>query len=267
MMTRRHTLGLAAAGLAAALPRAGAAQDAASGTAQTAFGPIPVPGGPMTLTPVEHASLTLTLPELAIAVDPVGDPARFGTPDLILVTHEHGDHFDPETLPALMGEQTRLITNPAVFDKLPQELKARAKAMTNGERRDEGGLDIEAVPAYNTTPERQQYHPRGRDNGYVLTLGESRLYIAGDTEDTPEMRALTGISLALLPMNLPYTQTPEQAAAAVEAFRPQVAVPYHHRGTDPAEFAARVAALGVPVTVVIADWYPGSDDPTGGRSN
>ncbi|WP_229582910.1 MBL fold metallo-hydrolase [Paracoccus sp. S-4012] len=257
MMTRRATLALAAAGLAAAtLPHRAAAQEAS----------FAVPGGQMTLRPVEHASLVIELPEARIAVDPVGAADRYGaTPDLILVTHEHGDHYSAETLAALMGEQTRLITNPAVFEMLPEDLKSRALAMANGEsHEDELGLTIDAVPAYNTTEDRQQYHPKGRDNGYVLTLGEQRLYIAGDTEDTPEMRALTGITLALLPMNLPYTQTPEQAASAVAEFQPQIAIPYHHGGTDPAEFARLVEEQGGGTQVEILDWYPASDDPAGG---
>lgn len=274
MFTRRNTLAFAAAGVAAAAAgRAALAQGtqpATAGAAGAAAQPIAVPGGGgFAILPVEHASLVVTHGPHRILVDPVGDPARYGAAaHLILVTHEHGDHFEPEALTALAGEDVPLIVNPAVFEKLPEALRARATAMANGDTHQalDGAFSVDAVPAYNITEERLKYHPKGRDNGYVLTSGDSRLYIAGDTEDTPEMMALEGISLALLPMNLPYTQTPEQAANAVKGFAPQVAVPYHHRGTDPEAFARLVADLGNGTEVVIADWYPGSDDPTGGEA-
>ena len=114
------------------------------------------------------------------------------------------------------------------------------------------GIPVEAVPAYNITADRRQYHPQGRDNGYVLTFGDRRLYIAGDTEDTPEMRALTGIEVAFLPMNLPYTMSVEQAADAVKAFRPAIVYPYHSRGSDTATFKELV---GDAAEVRLAEWY------------
>ena len=139
---------------------------------------------------------------------------------------------------------------------LPDALKERASTMANGDMAEALGMQIEAVPAHNTTEDRMQYHPEGRDNGYVLTIGGKRFYIAGDTEPTPEMQALTDIAVAFLPMNLPYTMTVQQAADAVAAFKPAVVFPYHHRGSDIQEFAQLVLDGGSGSEVVIANWYP-----------
>ncbi|MDF3604792.1 MBL fold metallo-hydrolase [Paracoccus sp. DMF-8] len=252
-MTRRISLQLALTGIAmGGLPRIGAAEDAAPAT--------------VSIRPIEHASFYLELPDRVIAVDPVGDAALYANlpqPDLILITHEHGDHFDPDRLQALLGEQTRIISNPAVLEKMSDALKARTTAMANGETADLDGLMISAVPAYNITEDRLQYHPKGRDNGYVLTIGGARFYIAGDTEATDEMKALTDIHVAFVPMNLPYTMTADQAAEGVAAFAPVQVYPYHHRGTDPAAFAAKLKELGSETEVIIADWYPAVEDPTG----
>ena len=144
------------------------------------------------MRPVQHASLVLTVPGMVIYADPVGGAALYEglpRPNLVLITHEHGDHFDPATLAALVAADTKLVTNPAVHDKLPDDLKARVTPLANGETTTVGEVEIEAIPAYNMTEDRTKYHPKGRDNGYVLTLGGGRVYIAGDTEDTPEMRA------------------------------------------------------------------------------
>ena len=208
--------------------------------------------------PISHASLALTLPGLVVYADPVGEAALYAdlpAPDLILVTHEHGDHFNVEMLTALAGDATTLVTNPAVFDKLPAALQAKATKIANGEATTAGGLKIDAVPAYNTTGDRLQYHPQGRDNGYVLTLEGGRIYIAGDTEDIPEMATLSGIDIAFLPMNLPYTMDIEQAARAAASFAPKTVFPYHYRGSDIAAFAALVAANGSGSTVIEHDWY------------
>lgn len=251
-MTRRISLQLALTGMAmGALPRALAAA---------------APAASVTIRPIEHASFYLELPDRVIAVDPVGNAAQYvglPQPDLILVTHEHGDHFDPDRLQALLGPKTRIISNPAAMAKMPAALQARTTAMANGETADLDGVMITVVPAYNITPDRLQYHPKGRDNGYVLTINGARFYIAGDTEATDEMRALKDIHAAFIPMNLPYTMTADQAAEGVAAFAPALVYPYHHRGTDPAVFAAKLKELGSDTEVIIADWYPAVDDPTG----
>ncbi|MCB1354395.1 MAG: MBL fold metallo-hydrolase [Rhodobacteraceae bacterium] len=244
-LTRRSTIltgaaALAGAGLSAFPRRARAA------------------GGAIGIRPISHASFVMTLPEMVIWNDPVGGAELYAgqpAPDLILITHEHGDHLDVPTLEAVVSETTVLVTNPAVHGMLPAALQARATPLANGERTEVGALSIEAIPAYNTTPERLQYHPQGRDNGYLLTAGDTRIYIAGDTEDTPEMRALEDIDIAFLPMNLPYTMTVEQAAAAVAAFRPAEVWPYHYRDSDVEAFAAAVAEGDSGTEVRRGPWY------------
>jgi len=217
-------------------------------------------GGDITVHPVSHASFVMETPVGTIYADPVGEPSTYGSfpkADLILVTHEHGDHYKPETLAALVSEDTPIITNPSVFDMLPDDLKAKAIQIQNGGSSDFQGVGIDAIPAYNTTPDRLQFHPEGRDNGYVLGFDGFRVYISGDTEDIPEMRALDNIDLAFVCMNLPFTMGVEQAASAVAEFRPRYVYPYHYRGRDdgtqdPAEFARLV---GNASDVKMGGWY------------
>jgi L-ascorbate metabolism protein UlaG (beta-lactamase superfamily) len=221
---------------------------------------FPVKGGDIIVHPVDHASFVMETPIGVIYNDPVGDAANyagFATPDLVLITHEHGDHYNADTLAAVVGENTQIITNPAVYEMLPEALKAKASMVANGETAMFKNLSIEAIPAYNTTPDRQKFHPMGRDNGYVLNLPDFRVYISGDTEGTPEMRVLKDIDLAFVCMNLPFTMDAEAAAAAVSEFKPSFVYPYHFRGRDggtqdPAEFAKMVAT---GTEVKIAGWY------------
>lgn len=251
-LTRRSTLKLGlAAGAITVMPFAGRAQMAKGDTYEA-------DGGEIVVHPISHASLVLNAPDFVIYADPVGGAALYdghSAPDLILVTHQHGDHFDAETLTALAGDQTKLVVNPAVYDMLPEELKAKATAVANGETASVGAVEIEAIAAYNTTEGRLQYHPKGRDNGYVVSVAGRRIYVAGDTEDIPEMRSLSDIDIAFVPMNLPYTMDVDQAASAVAAFKPAVVYPYHYRGSDPEAFAAKVAEAADGVEVVIGRWY------------
>ena len=215
-------------------------------------------GGEMLISPVSHASFVMSVPGLVIYNDPVGGKALYdGQPaaGLVLITHEHQDHFEPDTLAALVGVDTKLLVNPAVLEKLPADLKAKASAIGNGEKTTIGTVEIEAIPAYNTTEDRKKYHPQGRDNGYVLTVDGSRVYIAGDTEDIPEMRALKDIAIAFVPMNLPFTMDIDQASSAVAEFKPGVVYPYHYKGSDPEAFAAKVKAAGKEIEVVQGPWY------------
>jgi L-ascorbate metabolism protein UlaG (beta-lactamase superfamily) len=214
--------------------------------------------GRITIHPISHASFVMTVPDLVIYNDPVGGAGLYQgqpQPDLILITHEHPDHFDPETLRALVRDKTRLITNPAVFDKLPQDLRSKTQSIGNGESTTIGKIRIEAIPAYNTTPERMKYHPKGRDNGYILNVDGRRVYIAGDTEDTPEMRALKNIFIAFVPMNLPYTMDVTQASSAVAQFAPEIVYPYHYKGSDPHVFASMLAKAQSVTKVVFGKWY------------
>lgn len=256
-ITRRSGLkmGIAALG-ASALPRLVLAQD---GEPAGSFS-YPVEGGQVVFHPVQHASMVAETPGGVIYVDPVGGAEPYSDlpqPALILITHEHGDHFDLPTLQALPA--VRIITNQSVYDQLPPEMQERATPMANGEQAEVMGMAIEAVPAHNTTEDRMQYHPVGRDNGYILTIGGKRFYIAGDTEPTEEMKAMQDIEVAFLPMNLPYTMTVQQAAEAVAAFKPVVVFPYHHRGSDIQEFAKLVEASDAGSMVIIANWYPGGE--------
>ena len=160
-------------------------------------------GKAVTITAIKHASLRIQYDGLEIQVDPVAkyapetDYSKFPKADVILVTHEHFDHFDCDTIATLRKDSTEIVANPAV-----QKMLGSGTALTNGESRVLAkGIKLDAVPAYNTTPGHSQFHPKGRDNGYVLTIDGLRIYIAGDTEDIPEMASLKDIDVAFLPCN------------------------------------------------------------------
>jgi L-ascorbate metabolism protein UlaG (beta-lactamase superfamily) len=216
--------------------------------------------GDYTVHPIEHASFVMETPVGVIYADPVGDPSLYADmppADIILVTHEHGDHFNAETLTALTAENTQIITNPAVYDMLPDALKTRASALANGDSAALAGMEVAAIPAYNLTEDRKNFHPQGRDNGYVLSFDGFRVYISGDTEDIPEMRALENVDLAFVCMNLPFTMDINAAASAVSEFKPAYVYPYHYRGReggtqDPEAFAALV---GDASSVQFGGWY------------
>jgi L-ascorbate metabolism protein UlaG (beta-lactamase superfamily) len=218
---------------------------------------LPTAQGNAILHPVNHSTVVLGWNALTIYTDPVGDATRFEglpLPQLILITDIHGDHFNVETLKRLVRADTRLVAPQAVADQLPAEWRDRLTILTNAQTASVCGVGIEAIPMYNTTPERQQYHPKGRGNGYVLTLADKRVYLSGDTEDIPEMRTLKGIDAAFVCMNLPYTMTVDQAASAVKAFKPKTVYPYHYRGSDLERFR-RLLADEPGITVRIVDWY------------
>lgn len=257
-LTRREWL-QAGAGAAAGFGIAAFAGRSVLAQAGTLSGDTyPTSEGQIVVHPVSHASLVLGTPAGVIYADPVGGPDPYEglpAPDLILITHEHGDHYDAKTLQAIAGTRARLVTNPAVLGMLPDALRARASALGNGESTTFGPMTIDAIPAYNLTPDRLKFHPKGRDNGYVLTVGGQRVYIAGDTEDIPEMRALEDIDIAFVPMNLPYTMDVTQAASAVAAFQPAVVYPYHYGESDVDAFARQVAAEAGETKVVRGNWY------------
>ncbi len=248
MISRRTFMATAtAAAGVTVLPYAALAQSGGNHSFETDNGQI-------TVHPVSHASFVMETPDMVIYNDPVGEVSAYAdypAPDLILITHEHGDHYNAETLAGLVGENTQIVTNPAVYEMLPEDLKAKASQLANGESTEIGGMTIDAIPAYNMTEDRLQYHPEGRDNGYILGIDGRRVYIAGDTEDIPEMRALEDIYLAFVPMNLPYTMEVEKAADAVNEFQPQFVYPYHYRGSDPEAFASMVEGSEVRM----GPWY------------
>ncbi len=219
--------------------------------------------GPLTIQPLLHASLVLSLPNLTIYVDPTSaaDYSTIKPPDMILITDIHGDHFDTAKLSTLYAPNVILIAPEAVAQKITGKVSGKFIVLHNGENTTQAGIDIAAIPMYNlpasTTDPR---HPKGRGNGYVLTIGGKTLYISGDTQGIPEMRALTGIDIAFVCMNLPYTMDINEAADAVLAFRPKIVYPYHYRGTnglsDVQAFKAKVEAGNKNIEVRLRNWYP-----------
>ena len=194
---------------------------------------IKTSAGDLKITFIGHGSLMLAFGGRVIHIDPVSQEAdytKLPKADLILVTHQHGDHFDAKALDILRGEKTQLI----LTEICAQQVKG-GMVMKNGEIKSIGGLKIEAVPAYNLVHMRSEgkpFHPKGEGNGYVITFGDKRVYVAGDTENIPEMKKLEKIDVAFLPMNLPYTMTPEMVADGAKAFKPRVLYPYHFGETD-----------------------------------
>jgi len=212
---------------------------------------LATPQGDVKMTFIGHGTLLFEFAGKVIHVDPVGryaDYRKLPKADLILVTHEHGDHLDPEAIAAISTDKTTLILTKACHDKLGKGL-----VLANGDRKEVLGLAIEAVPAYNLVhmrPEGGPFHPKGAGNGYVITLGNKRIYVAGDTENTPEMKRLENIDCAFLPMNLPYTMTPEMVADAARAFKPRLLYPYHFGKTDTAALVKLLAdAKGIEVRI------------------
>jgi L-ascorbate metabolism protein UlaG (beta-lactamase superfamily) len=189
--------------------------------------------GDLEITFIGHGSLMFKFGGEIIHVDPVTREADYSTlpkADLILITHEHRDHLDPDALKKVRKESSPLI----LTETCAEQVKGGV-VMKNGDEKTINGLKIEAVPAYNVIHMRKKgvpYHPKGIGNGYVITFGDKRVYVAGDTENIPEMKELEGIDVAFLPMNLPYTMTPEMAADAARSFKPKVLYPYHFGNTD-----------------------------------
>ncbi len=255
-LTRRNALALAAG--AGALALTSSALGAQSGQTLLTGDSFSFPDADLIIHPVNHASLVLSLNGTIIYVDPVGSMSRYeGLPqaDLILVTHEHSDHYERSALERLSNGITPLITNPTVFSKLSAGLKSSATSMANGDALSEQNIEIEAIPAYNLTSGRLQYHPPGRDNGYILNVGGMRLYLAGDTEDIPEMRGLKDIDIAFVPMILPWAMDVDQAASAVIEFAPDVVYPYHYGNSDVQKFRSAVEAGNTSIDVRLAKWY------------
>jgi len=185
------------------------------------------------ITFIGHGTMMFTFGDLVIHVDPVADMGDFsGLPkaDMILITHEHPDHLDTTLVDKLRKDDTAVVLTEVCATKIDNGI-----VMKNGETQVVKGLTIEAVPAYNLVQMRSPgnpFHPKGTGNGYVITFGGKKVYIGGDTENTPEVKQLSGIDVAFLPMNLPYTMTPEMVADAASAFKPKILYPYHFGSTD-----------------------------------
>lgn len=218
------------------------------------------------IIPIEHATAILEWKDVTVYIDPVGGAELFkgqAQPDLILITDIHGDHLNVETLQALNTEKAKIIAPQAVADKLPQEFTPQIDVLHNGESKERYGIKVEAMPMYNLREEAKKFHVAGRGNGYVLNIGNERIYLSGDTEDIPEMRALQNIDKAFICMNLPYTMTVESAADAVLEFKPKQVYPYHYRGkpevSDVGTFKALVEKEDPNIEVMQLDWYPNED--------
>jgi L-ascorbate metabolism protein UlaG (beta-lactamase superfamily) len=224
---------LAIAFLAMAIIAAVAAQKSSGEDTSHEKDTIKTAGGDLEITFIGHGTLMLAYAGKIIHVDPYScltNYAKLPKADLILITHHHGDHLDLEALEPIRTDKTVVVHT----EKCTAKVKGGV-VMDNGDSREEAGITIDAVPAYNVEHTRdngEPYHVKGEGNGYVLTFGDTRVYIAGDTENIPEMEELEGIECAFLPMNLPYTMTPEMVAEAAKVVKPKVLYPYHFGDTE-----------------------------------
>lgn len=223
-------------------------------TALFAAGPerFSTSAGTLELTPIHHASLVIQAGGKVLYLDPAQGSYE-GRPkaDYILITDIHGDHLAPGIINQLKKADTVIVAPKAVAEKI-----SVTRVLSNGEKTTIGPFELEAVPMYNMKrgpAPGQLYHDKGRGNGYILTYGGKRFYFSGDTEATPEMKALRNIDVAFVCMNLPYTMTPEEAAGAVRAFHPAIVYPYHYMGSDLSAFAKTLQGSGIEVR--LRDWY------------
>lgn len=213
--------------------------------------------------PVSHATALINWGEEVIYTDPVGGAKAFAgldEPEIILITDIHNDHLSVETLLAIVKDNTVIVAPKAVAYLLPEKLLAKTVVLANGEKTTQKGFTVEAIPMYNLPEDPKSFHTKGRGNGYVVEKSGKRVYVAGDTSGTPEMRALKNIDIALVPMNLPYTMSVEEAASAVLDFAPKAVYPYHYRGTnglsDVQKFKDLVNAGNPNIAVELLNWYP-----------
>lgn len=219
--------------------------------------------GPLTIQPILHGTLVLTWNEKTIYVDPYGGALAFEglkQPDLVLITDLHPDHLDTATLRQLQASKALFIVPQAVADLLPEGYQKNLLILNNGDSTSQWGISIKALPMYNLREEAKAMHTEGRGNGYLLQFGDKTVYISGDTEDIPEMRALRNIDVAFVCMNLPYTMDIYQAASAVLEFKPTVVYPYHYRGkdglSDVEAFRKLVRKKIKTIEVRLRNWYP-----------
>ena len=209
-------------------------------------------GKKVTITCIKHACIEINYNGTEIQIDPVGfgvqpttDYNQFPKANIILITHEHKDHFDREAITCVRTPATSIYSNMAVYNMFRNSIP-----LTNGDSIIYASdIKIEAVPAYNYTEGHTQFHPKGRDNGYILTLDGLRIYIAGDTEDIPEMEAIKDIDIAFLPCNQPYTMTVEQLVKAAKTIKPKVVFPYHYSQTPIAQAVMQLAGSGIDVRI------------------
>jgi L-ascorbate metabolism protein UlaG (beta-lactamase superfamily) len=206
--------------------------------------------GVLKMTFIGHGTLMFTYNDMVIHVDPVSryaDYSQLPDADLILITHEHGDHLDPGALEKIITPETTVLLSQKCLSKCKQ-----GQVMQNGDATEFRSIEIKAVPAYNIEHMRSPgnpYHPKGEGNGYVLTFADTRVYVAGDTENIPEMKHLSDIDIAFLPMNLPYTMSPEMAADVARRIEPSIVYPYHYGQTDPQQLVRLLADTEIEVRI------------------
>jgi L-ascorbate metabolism protein UlaG (beta-lactamase superfamily) len=225
---------------------------------------VPATGGNITITPIQHASVQIEYGGKVIQVDPAqGDFSKAKPGDVVLVTDIHGDHLNTDLIAKVRKPGAPVVLPAAVQKQEGAKIPGPVEVLANGQTKTVAGVSIEAVPMYNLQrgpAAGQLFHDKGRGNGYIVTLGGKRVYFAGDTECTSEMKALKNIDVAFIPMNLPYTMPPSEAADCVKAFKPKIAIPYHYQGQKPEEFQNALKGSGVEVRLL--NWYPAA-----GRGN
>ncbi|MDU8886210.1 MBL fold metallo-hydrolase [Yeosuana sp. MJ-SS3] len=215
---------------------------------------------------ISHATMVLEYNDTSIYIDPVGGKEAFkgfNPPTFAIITDIHGDHLNVETLQQISTSTTIIIGPRAVAEQMPEELKNNFTVIFNGLSRNfktsKIELNVEAIPMYNLPEDENSRHPKGRGNGYILTINGKRIYISGDTEDIPEMRQLKNIDMAFVCMNLPYTMTVDSAASAVLQFNPKEVFPYHYRGqgglSDVDKFKNIINSQNSDIKVIQLDWY------------
>ena len=215
------------------------------------------------ITPISHATAVIEFDNEIIYLDPTGGAEAFSSfkkPSYVLITDIHGDHMNIKTLNALDLKETIIIAPKAVAEKITTVDAKQVLVINNGETKPIENFKIEAIPMYNLREEALKFHPKGRGNGYILTVNNERIYFSGDTEDIPEMRNLKNIDKAFICMNLPYTMPVANAASGVLAFQPKKVYPYHYRGTnglsDVSKFKEIVNKENKNIEIVQLNWYP-----------
>lgn len=219
---------------------------------------IKTSNGLLSIQPVQHGTVVFTWNGKTIYIDPYGGGKAFKgitKPDMIIITDTHGDHLNMETLQAIETSKAVFVVPKAVADQLPPSYKEQLVILNNGEKTTRLDVDISALPMYNLPETADSRHPKGRGNGYVFNFGGVNVYISGDTEDIPEMRALKNIDVAFVCMNGP-TMDINQAASAVLEFKPKIVYPFHHRGSDIEAFKKLVDDGNKSIEVRLRDWYP-----------
>ncbi len=230
---------------------------------KTTIDSVKTNNGIIVIQPISHASLIVTFNNKTILIDPSGKEkiyTNLKSPAIILITDIHGDHLNLETLNSIDTSNTIIVVPEAVANKLPEKYSSQVTILKNRQGIHRYNMFIKAIPMYNLPEGSNSKHPKGRGNGYLLTIDNKHIYISGDTEDILEMRMLQNIDIAFICMNLPYTMDINQAANAVLDFQPKIVYPYHYKGkngySDIAKFKKLVNTKNKNIEIRIRNWYP-----------